>query len=293
MNTKSQEALTNCLLCNKSSRGYVLCKKCASNPFLVEDARAKTIANKKYSLFRKLYLKDYAEIQNTNSSNFWNKHFESKQSFDTQDGMTKDKIKKITSLLPNRALRILDVGFGQGYFEEVVEKKRKDINITGIDISSAAVERANRTFKGKYIQGDLKKVKKVFKKGSFDIIVAIEVIEHISPSNIFKFFFDANYLLKPNGSLIISTPLNEHLRDTVENKSGHVRDYSINVIKEELRESGFTVNTIHAFYAFKTFYQLKKSIVSILKKQWEVNNVVIKATKTSLLKNTTDRIDRE
>lgn len=293
MNTKSQEALINCLLCGKNSKGFVLCKKCASDPFLVEDARAKTIANKNYNLFRKLYSKDYAEIKNTNSTNFWNKHFEKEQSFDTQDQMTRDKIKKIVSLLPKNAHQILDIGFGQGYFEEVVVKKRKDINITGIDISSSAVRRANRKFKGKYIQGDLRKIKKNFTKDSFDVILAIEVIEHISPKNIFNFFFDANYLLKPNGRLIISTPLNEHLRDTKENKSGHVRDYSTGVISEELRESGFSVSAVHTLYAFKKLYRIKKSFVGILNKRWEANNVVIKAIKISSIKNTTGKIDKE
>ena len=193
--------------------------------------------------------------------------------------MTKDKISKILSLIPIIDGPVLDLGLGQGYLEELAAKKKREINIYGLDISEIVINRARKKFKGSFIVGDILNISKVFNKKKFDVILAIEVIEHISPKDIFNFLKDVRNRLNSNGIFLISTPLNEHLRKGNVNLSGHVRDYSIDILKLELEISGFKILEIHTFYAFKKFYTIKKILAKFFNKRWETNNVVIKAQK--------------
>lgn len=278
MRLKSQHYSSICFLCQKKSTLF-LCSSCIKNPFLVEDAREKAARLTDPSHFISLYSKSLSEISNKNTKNFWDTHFEKELTLKDQDRMTREKIKKMATLLPTKKLRLLDIGFGQGYFEEQLESARKEYEITGIDISSEAVARAKRKFGGEFIHGDLHRIGTRFHKKSFDVIVAIEVIEHISPKNIFAFFKDVHGLLKAGGTLIISTPLNEHLRTLRKNPSGHVRDYRIAILRKELELSGFEISDVSTFYAFNKFYSLKKLLAKLLRNRWEVNNVVMKAVK--------------
>lgn len=249
-------------------------------PFQIEDLRNKAALKKDKKEFISLYNKNIPAIKNVNTDNFWDQHFKTALSINDQDSLTKDKIKKIISLLPNKKIKILDLGFGQGYFEEKLQHSEKKYNIFGIDISSVATKKANDKFKGKFIQGDIAMIKKIFDKEKFDVILAIELIEHVLPSDILAFYDSINRLLKNNGILILSTPLNENLRNSKKNPSGHVRDYQPAVIKMELELSGFKILETHQLYAFKKYYYLKKLLAKILPRRWEPNNIIVKAIKS-------------
>lgn len=282
MRTKSQGSINSCFLCSKKTHKNLLCKSCGSNPFSVEDSRTKAAKQGDEKTFKNLYSKKYPSIHNLNSQRFWNNHFHKELNLKDQDMMTKDKIKKITSFLPVKEFKLLDLGFGQGYLEEEIEKHRNDVSIHGLDISTDAVARAVKKFRGKFIHGDILRLRKTaYKRNFFDVITAIEVIEHISPENIFMFYRSVSSLLKPNGIFIISTPLNEHLKGKSVNPSGHVRDYSIEILKMELELSGFKIISFSTFYAFKKNYSLKKMLTKILRNRWEPNNIVICAKKVA------------
>lgn len=249
------------------------------SPFIIEDLRNELAINNTINEFLQTYDPKYAEIQNKNTKNFWNMHFNMESDFDNQDMMTKDKIRKIISLIPNKKIRILDLGFGQGYFEQEFEKTWKGYQLHGIDISNTAVTRGNKKFKGKFIQGDISNIESYYSHTFFDVIIALELIEHISPRKIFKFYKSVNKLLKHHGILIVSTPLNENLRHSKKNPSGHVRDYQPAVIKMELELSGFRVVKTHKLYAFKKYYKLKKFLAGVLPGKWKPNNIIVKAVK--------------
>ncbi|MDO8634294.1 MAG: class I SAM-dependent methyltransferase, partial [archaeon] len=127
---------------------------------------------------------------------------------------------------------------------------------------------------------------KLFKKNSFDAIVALELIEHIPPKEIFKLYEMICHLLKPGGIFIITTPTNEGLRDKKtclpagrENPSGHVRDYTIPILEMELSISGFKILNKKTLFAFQTNYRIKKHVSLFLKNRWRPNNILIAAKK--------------
>ncbi len=94
---------------------------------------------------------------------------------------------------------ILDIGCGYGFFLEVA--KEKGWNVFGLEVS----ERASEDCKSKGItmfSGELKDAP--FTPESFDIIISIEVIEHlIDPDGFLK---GAHKLLREGGGMYVTTP---------------------------------------------------------------------------------------
>ncbi len=101
---------------------------------------------------------------------------------------------------------ILEVGCGSGLLSFFLAKNPK-VTVTAIDANQAALDFAKNQFQLPnltYCKGLLDELK--FNESSFDKIVFLEVIEHITEKQgeeIFKKFYN---LLKPNGKLVISTP---------------------------------------------------------------------------------------
>lgn len=62
-----------------------------------------------------------------------------------------------------------------------------------------------------------------FKDETFDIVVALEVIEHVP--NIQKSFSDVNRVLKKNGHFIFSTPIHQRLWTHFDSLAGHLRRF--------------------------------------------------------------------
>lgn len=106
---------------------------------------------------------------------------------------------KVLSLLPDdKDLRILDAGAGEGYFSRLMQQAGYR-DITACDFLEEMWKCAEVPF-----------VKANLNEGiplgdaSFDCIVSIEVIEHVESHS--HFISELVRLLKPGGTLIISTP---------------------------------------------------------------------------------------
>jgi SAM-dependent methyltransferase len=99
-----------------------------------------------------------------------------------------------------RAKRCLEVGCATGEFCSTLVKRGADI--TGIDLSHAAVAEAARRYpKVKFLVGE---IGDAGKGRQYDAIFAFEVIEHaVSPT---RFIREARRLLKPGGILVVTTP---------------------------------------------------------------------------------------
>lgn len=109
---------------------------------------------------------------------------------------------------------ILDVGCEAGYI--TVQLAKKGAIVTGIDLIKEPIIKLKQT-----INNEPKKIRRriklkvadatnlPFKSNNFDLILATEVIEHITQLE--KFISGAAKVLKPEGQLLITFP-NENLR---------------------------------------------------------------------------------
>lgn len=264
-----------CLICNKDRR-YPICWVCKKNPFMVEKCRQILAERNEIEELKKMYLPSYAEIQDINSADFWNRKLNDIHLLSRQDGMTKDRVKTTFNFIPKSTKKILDIGAGYGFIEEIISKRTK-IKLFGNDISSEAIKNLRKRFKGRFIVESVYEMK--YEDNYFDVVLALEVLEHIPPSKIFRVLQSIHRMLKKNGIFILSVPMNEGLEFMNSNPNGHVRDYTIKLISSELEFIGFKVLEYKVFFAFKKFYTFKKILSKILVNRWNPNNVVIKAQK--------------
>jgi len=109
-------------------------------------------------------------------------------------------------------IRILDMGCGDGVLLYLVSKKIKKTNIElhGIDLSDIAIKTAINKFEQKDVKNKFFfKAEGVyntsFEHGMFDIIISSDVIEHLNEPD--TFLKEVKRLIKPNGFLVIGTPI--------------------------------------------------------------------------------------
>ncbi len=241
---------------------------------MVERAKQVLAAVNDLVSLRKVYRAKYAEIKNLNTAKFWNERLSEKTNLQNQDGMTKDRIKTAFSFVPKKTERILDIGVGYGFVEELISRNKK-IQIFGNDISPVSVKNLKDRFKGKFRKESIYKMK--YPKKSFDAIFALEVLEHVPPSKLFNLLEKIREMLKKKGVFIVSVPTNEVLEKMKKNPNGHVRTYTENLIRAELKIAGFKIYKLKTLYAFKNFYTFKKISSKIFRNRWKPNNIIILA----------------
>lgn len=268
--------MKRCVICRINE--YPICKTCRKDPFKIERCRQILAETNDLVNLRKLYIDSLPEIKNLNTEKFWNEKFIMPQKFDNQDSMTRDRIRAAASYIPHNAQKILDVAAGYGFLEEYIfhNKKNESWDISGFDISSTSVRSLNRRFGNTFKRGSV--YNPPFRKERFDVVIALEILEHIPPSKVFGVLEILKNLLAKSGVLIISVPLNENLELRKDNPSGHLREYTSSLIVTELKLAGVVVDDYKELYAFNSFYYFKNIFCGILPwRIWNPNNIVIKS----------------
>ena len=118
--------------------------------------------------------------------------------------MEASRIGRYRRLFPNRPLRILDLGCGDGRLLDIFRRHAPpDWELCGIEFSESAA--ANARAKGyEVLQGDLMDIDTDAWKGRFDLIIMQQVIEHLhEPRAAVR---KAWNLIRPGGILSIETP---------------------------------------------------------------------------------------
>ncbi len=154
------------------------------------------------------------------------------------------------TLVPAAApMRILDVGCGTGLNASFLSKSGH--TVTGVDISGVAVEQFRKNgFEG--FVCDIETQSLPAPDGSYDLIYASEVIEHCADTS--SFLRELFRLLKPGGTLLISTPNSAFWpfrifgafgrTPTEYQHPGHVRFFSKRSFTKSIASAGFTVEFV-------------------------------------------------
>lgn len=245
--------------------------------FALELLRQKFAENNNHNKLKNLYSPNLPEIMDKNSPNFWDKIFTGQKKLSEQDGMTRDRVKIAAKFCPSGKVKVLDIGAGLGFLEELLSKNNL-IELYGNDFSSVSVDRLKRLFEGNFKKESIYNMK--YPNNFFDVVYALEVLEHIPPSKIFSVIKKVNKLLKQDGAFIISVPMNEGLEEMYPvNPNSHLRMYTEALIKAELEMNGFKVVQQETFFAFEDYYFFKKVYSKLHRNKWAPNNIVLKAVK--------------
>jgi len=169
------------------------------------------------------------------------------------------RIKKIFEELGNlHGKKLLDVGCEAGYI--TIQLAQKGTQVTAIDLIEEPIKQLRRFLKGRPLKINLRVADATnlpFANNSFDIILATEVIEHIT--HLDRFVTGAARVLKPGGRLLITFP-NENLRQKL------YPIVSLFGIKAEL-ENQITLNNFRSEKILKLFAQ-KFTLIKFYRLPW-------------------------
>ena len=134
------------------------------------------------------------------------------------------------SLCPGR--RVLDAGCGVGYGSQWLA--RAGAIVVAVDIDAKSLRYGQSKYPGgDFLQGDC--VALPFQDSSFDLVVAFEVIEHLSDWA--DLISEAGRVLAPGGLLLVSTPNRACYRqDGQEPNPFHVHEFDYDEFRSALAE---------------------------------------------------------
>ncbi|HIP89996.1 MAG TPA: methyltransferase domain-containing protein [Candidatus Nanopusillus sp.] len=195
----------------------------------------------KYKIQNIQYNKPYHHLLNLEKLSFfdylgWGLEYYSYVSF------LLDRFKELSKEIDIK--RVADVGCGDGKIALELARQHPHITFEGYDLSEQAILFAKAY---SYNIENLKFYNKDFKysKGSYDIILCIEVLEHIPDKDIKHFVKNLYSKLKENGLLIVSVPT-----ENLKLHPKHYRHYTLDSLKEHL--GLFDLKEYHYIHNFKS-----------------------------------------
>lgn len=180
---------------------------------------------------------------------------------------------KVLNTIKNNGVvnpRILDIGCGNGSLSYLIAKQGYEV--LGVEDSPSGVATANKNFpQCNFIQANVYDLPYDELGGNFDVVISAEVIEHLLyPRELIK---SAKKCLKPNGTLILTTPYHGYLKNlmlaltgkmdnhfTVTWDGGHIKFFSVKTLQLLLQEEKFT--NFQFQFAGRLPYLWKSMIVS-------------------------------
>lgn len=161
-----------------------------------------------------------------------------------------------------RSKRVLDLGCWTGQYSKLAIKYAG--GVYGLDSNKAAINYAKKlTKKANFKTGSA--LKMPFKDKFFDTVVFSEVLEHLPIGTEKRAISEINRVLKPNGTLILTTPSN-HIISIILDPAyfliGH-RHYSKSEVTAFLAFHNFTVKEV--YYSKGIFNLLSSNIEAICK----------------------------
>ncbi len=124
---------------------------------------------------------------------------------------------------------VLDVGCAKGYLVSLLNEY--GIDAYGVDISSYAVSMSQGNIKNKLKVVDIEKDSMPFTDSQFDLVVILEVLEHLSRFD--HLLNEAKRIVKKGGHILITTPSpwGRHARADATHISVHKRSFWIELFR--------------------------------------------------------------
>src|SRR5688572_14335973 len=143
----------------------------------------------------------------------------------------------LSSLRRDGPFRILDAGCGTGQMLKCLEAHGEAI---GIDSSSQAIGYAQARGVRRLVRGSI--TDPPFRDGSFDCVVALDVIEHVDDD--IGILSKLHEVVKPGGHLVITVPAFKSLWSEHDEINQHKRRYRAGQLRRLVEEAGFDLERV-------------------------------------------------
>jgi len=153
-------------------------------------------------------------------------------------------INDVASRFPSgKTCKLLDAGCGTGGMLHTLRETHPEWQVTGIDLSSVAVEYCQQRGFADVIRGSVDEMP--FPNARFDVVVSLDVLYHRQVSQN-RAISEIARVLKPDGFLILNLPAFDVLRGRHDVAVHGTRRYTVKRIRELLGPTRFKLET--AFY---------------------------------------------
>lgn len=159
--------------------------------------------------------------------------------FVSKKGIVIDVIARYLKKRPNT--KVLDIGCGSGLMLNALERVGKTF---GMDMSDDAINFSKEIFSGNVEKGLLPD-QIPYEESFFDLIVALDVIEHIDQD--VDSLKSIRSLLTADGKAVITVPAYMFLWSAFDDLNEHKRRYTRTELNTKLVLAGFTVEKISYF----------------------------------------------
>lgn len=139
---------------------------------------------------------------------------------------------------------ILDAGCGCGL---MLTELQKIGTVSGMDFSEDAIQFSKKHFNGLVKKGELPG-NLPYRQESFDLIVALDVVEHIEDD--IGALKSLNTLLVKNGCGLFTVPAYMFLWSEHDDINQHKRRYTKTEFRKKIEEAGFVIEKISYYNAF-------------------------------------------
>jgi ubiquinone/menaquinone biosynthesis C-methylase UbiE len=133
---------------------------------------------------------------------------------------------------------VLDLGCGDGRLTAELDAGE----LTAADVSLAALDRARRRLPAAHIAELEPDAPLPFDDGAFDLVLCAETIEHVRDVQLL--LSEVRRVLKPGGTLALTTPASPPLMRPPEPLSPHLRFLTRGSLRKLLGEMGFQVHSL-------------------------------------------------
>jgi len=114
------------------------------------------------------------------------------------------RLRSLTQTVKLQKGKLLDIGCGGGLLTESLPYYYPKVNIFGCDVSKTAITYAKKLGSGKVKYAAIAKNKLPYKKGTFDVCICFDVLEHVP--NVDFFLKEMRRVLKKNGKAFFIVP---------------------------------------------------------------------------------------
>jgi len=126
-----------------------------------------------------------------------------KSSYIQSEERLRKEAQLVLDMLPTRRGKLLEIGCAGGFFLD--EARKRGFHVQGIELNVSMATHAQNRFGITVVQGRVEDIEKEFFNNEFDVVVMMDVLEHIpQPHSIIQ---KVNHWLKPHGYLLIRGPL--------------------------------------------------------------------------------------
>jgi ubiquinone/menaquinone biosynthesis C-methylase UbiE len=137
-----------------------------------------------------------------------------------------------------RVERALDLGCGDGRLTAALDA----VELTAADVSAVALERAGRRLPDAHLVELEPDAALPFGDGAFDLVLCAETIEHVRDVQLF--LSESRRVLRPGGTLALTTPENRPIVRPPDPLSPHLRLFTRRSLARVLGELGFDVRSL-------------------------------------------------